>query len=1313
MNQRFNFAATDLQLCDVFDNTVLKLGEAGKDEAPGLPIPAGGYSVMTTTGPTSGEVDRSKMIEFQKNFTSKYAHIDLTGDYPNNGVFDAVNNRYKGDWSKQKLAASGSKIACGDSQVTWYDSPEDVPGGIDAVNAVWAKSVSGYTQPAQTALNWLIGMEQRDVYNGGPHAGTKIPEYTISANFANVANSSYGDWVPTNTYIPGAGTTGGQNVTGENGSSMGDRWTIVRAQLRITKEVVDGEVDGVKGTGVSGVGTKGTAAAGTPVIWQLNPELKALAATPADVDDLVMTDTLPAGASYDAAATEALEGNTAPSSYSVAADGTTKLVWNLGTRTPNQGLGQFRIVTHADPFLETNKTLVNAANIAAEGSPPVKNDHNTTHTVTISQPGSIQLRKSVDKSLDLQDQDQVFKLELKNFSASLPLQSPTVIDVLPYVGDKTNTALVNRNPASKFVGSNKLPKAPEAFIFDGKTPAPGTFYYTTADPSTVPQNLDDDSDPSLWTTTFSNDATAFKFVADNELGTASSGAASGLVINLTTKQEGNAAGDLYANRFTAFTKTLYDDKTKKHQLLTSNQVTVRVLGFSLGDLVWLDKDNDGKFTKGIDATAPEGVSVDVYKADGTLAPNGNTATKANGRWLVNDLPQGDYYVVIPASEMEKGGPLAGWTSQTVGYEADPNTDSNEDEDNNGAQQGDGSIKTGIISLTANTSGNTITGNEPLNDNVASLTLTPGTDDAFSNLTLDIALKGVPGYKLTKSANPANVVAPGGTITYTLTGSNTGNTSLDPVVISDDMTKVLNNATLVSAPKATIAAESSVPAAVVDASGKKFDWSGSLKIGQSVQISYTVKVNANATGVELINTAYSTATPDGEPPLPPVSETTTNSTPDYSLAKTANPASGVNVLAGDTITYSVTGKNTGKTVLDPVVITDQLAKVLNHAKMTSAPVATIAGATGVPQPTVSGTLMTWKGSLKPGESVVIRYTVTLNADASGVAVDNLATSTATPPGLPPVTPPAVETHHYSPSYVLAKTSVPASGQPVNAGGTIKYQVTGSNTGQTLLDPVVITDNLSEVLKNATLVGAPVATIAGADIIPVPSISGTTLTWEGTLEKGQKVVIGYEVKLDDDAEGVIVRNTASSKATPPGLPPLSPPNVETWHPTPGYTFFKQVTPSDGSAVVAGDTLSYTLTGNNFGETNLDPVEVSDNLSEVLAYAELVEGPTARILQAGAFSEADAQPQLDEDKLSWNGALAIGQQVVIDYKVKVKAGFAAKTLTNSASSTATPPGLDPLPPRLTSQPTTPSRVTSSAKLPCRRRTFQCALVTQSPTR
>ncbi|MGI5951839.1 MAG: SpaA isopeptide-forming pilin-related protein [Brooklawnia sp.] len=148
--------------------------------------------------------------------------------------------------------------------------------------------------------------------------------------------------------------------------------------------------------------------------------------------------------------------------------------------------------------------------------------------------------------------------------------------------------------------------------------------------------------------------------------------------------------------------------------------------------------------------------------------------------------------------------------------------------------------------------------------------------------------------------------------------------------------------------------------------------------------------------------------------------------------------------------------------------------------------------------------------------------------------------------------------YAPGFEMTKTANPESGTEVKAGDTITYTVTGVNTGDTTLDPVEIVDDLGDVLDNATLdVDSLAASIGEA---PVFDEDAKTLTWTGSLLPSATVTLVYTVTVNDGQGGELVKNVASSSATPiipdpddprgPGTPgePITPPEVSTEHPIP---------------------------------------------------------------------------------------------------------------------------------------------------------------------
>ncbi len=534
---------------------------------------------------------------------------------------------------------------------------------------------------------------------------------------------------------------------------------------------------------------------------------------------------------------------------------------------------------------------------------------------------------------------------------------------------------------------------------------------------------------------------------------------------------------------------------------------------------------------------------------------------------------------------------------------------------------------------------------------------------------------VPAFELTKSSDPVSgsTVLPGETVTYTVTGTNTGETVLDPAVLTDDLSGVLAHAAWNDDVTATIGG---VEAGEITLEGTTLTWTGVLAVGQEVELSYSVTVDEDAAGAVVENLVTGSATPPNGPPIVPPPGQTEHPVPGFELDKVSDPASGSTVLPGEDITYTVTGTNTGATVLDPVVITDDLSEVLAHATDNGDAVAVVDGEeTGTLA--VVGTTLTWTGELAVGQSVTITYSVTVDADAAGATVTNTVTGEATPPGRPPLVPPPVTTEHPVPGFELTKTSDPASGTVVDASEVITYTVTGTNTGATVLDPVVLTDDMSEVLAHAGYNDDAVATIGGTESGEL-ALEGTTLTWTGVLAVGEQVMVTYSVTVDEDAAGALVTNTVSGEGTPPGRPPIEPPPVTTEHPVPvpGFDLRKASDPVSGTEVHPGEVVTYTVTGTNTGETALDPVVITDDLSEVLAHAE----PTGDAVAVVGEEEA-GELVLEGTTLTWTGALAVGEQVTITYSVTVSPEASGQLLTNTVTGEATPPGAPPIVPPPTS--------------------------------
>ena len=166
--------------------------------------------------------------------------------------------------------------------------------------------------------------------------------------------------------------------------------------------------------------------------------------------------------------------------------------------------------------------------------------------------------------------------------------------------------------------------------------------------------------------------------------------------------------------------------------------------YSLGNRVWFDTDNSSTINGS--EVGVNGVTVELYAADGSGNPTGGvlaTDVTANGGYYrFDDLPAGNYVVIIPATQFASGAPLAGyWSSGTtlsgagaINETTAPDPDNNVDSDDNGTLQTAGAFNGSVISSAVTLGPGTV---EPTNDNDADPTNPPGEAvNSQNNRTVD-------------------------------------------------------------------------------------------------------------------------------------------------------------------------------------------------------------------------------------------------------------------------------------------------------------------------------------------------------------------------------------------------------------------------------------------------------------------------------------------------------------------------------------------------------------------------------------------------
>src|SRR5690606_19504305 len=98
----------------------------------------------------------------------------------------------------------------------------------------------------------------------------------------------------------------------------------------------------------------------------------------------------------------------------------------------------------------------------------------------------------------------------------------------------------------------------------------------------------------------------------------------------------------------------------------------------------------------------------------------------------------------------------------------------------------------------------------------------------------VTISDIEAWTVVKTSDAADPVQPGDAITYTLTVENTGNVALSDVEVSDDLSGVLDDATL---DEASISASSGT----ASFSDPVLTWSGDLSVDQVATITYSVEV----------------------------------------------------------------------------------------------------------------------------------------------------------------------------------------------------------------------------------------------------------------------------------------------------------------------------------------------------------------------------------------------------------------------------------------------------------------------------------------
>jgi uncharacterized repeat protein (TIGR01451 family) len=504
----------------------------------------------------------------------------------------------------------------------------------------------------------------------------------------------------------------------------------------------------------------------------------------------------------------------------------------------------------------------------------------------------------------------------------------------------------------------------------------------------------------------------------------------------------------------------------------------------------------------------------------------------------------------------------------------------------------------------------------------------------------------PGLTIVKTASVATAT-PGGTVSYTITVTDSGQTPYTGATVTDPLTSVLANAAYNANAVAT--------AGTVSYASPVLSWTGNLAPGAVVTITYSVTVNSPDTGGGiLVNTVTSTtagsdcASGSTDPRC-----SVTVAVAQLLIVVQANVAT---TTPGGVIRFTSTFTNTGQVPYNGITIVPNARAVLAYATPDGDQTATSGTLTVTP------TSVSWTGDIPVGGTVVISGSVTVH---NTVPVNTVLTATDSTSASGSNCPPggtdprcSVSVTVLTPGLTITKTANVSTTTP---GATVGYTITVVDTGQTPYTGATVTDDLTGVLTDASYNGDGTATTGTV------SYASPALTWTGNLAVGATATITYSLTVyNPDTGDKLLTNTVTSDAVGSNCPvsgTAAACTASVQDLIPALTITKT---ADTGTASPGGTVHYTITVADTGQTSYTGATVTDDLTRVLDDASYNADAAAT---AGSMSYASPD-------LTWTGDLAIGGSVTITYSATVddpETGdkIMANTVTSAAPGSNCPSG------------------------------------------
>ena len=378
---------------------------------------------------------------------------------------------------------------------------------------------------------------------------------------------------------------------------------------------------------------------------------------------------------------------------------------------------------------------------------------------------------------------------------------------------------------------------------------------------------------------------------------------------------------------------------------------------------------------------------------------------------------------------------------------------------------------------------------------------------------------LPSITVSKAVNPVSgtPVAPGDTLTYTLTVSVTNGPTMEPLVLTDTLSAQVNNLQVTNLGSFTQGGTATVPTFTLPTNTANGIYT----------VVYTVDVLAAASG-NVGNQVVVTSGGGNPPPDCSPCSTSNPVAPSVTVAKTANPASGAAVVQGDTLTYTLTVVVANGPTTAPVELTDTLSTQVENLQVTNLGSFTQSGTATVPVFTLPAN--TANGSYS------VTYTVVVKSDATGSVGNSVVVTNngGDPTPSCPAGAPCTTTHTVNPSsadMVPVFSGLPAVLEPgeVVSGGTLTCTNNGPGSA---VGASCVPSASAGTLSNVVCTPATPATVANGGSI-VCTFDYTAPGTAGGSDTGPTSVTftGTTGATNDSNGGTTTGGNNSTTATPP--------------------------------------------------------------------------------------------------------------------------------------------------------------------------------------